>query len=128
MDACVAACLLAAALAAEEPRAVAGDWGGEHVRLSVRDQRASIEFDCAHGAIEQPMKLDRDGRFDVEGDFVREHGGPVRKDEVENHERVRYQGSIEGGAMTLTVVFPEGPPLGPFRLAEGSRGRVVKCR
>jgi len=116
------------ALPAEGPRVVVGDWGGEHVRLSVKEDRASVDFDCAHGTIEHRMNLDQDGHFDVEGDFVREHGGPIRKDEAEEHQRVRYQGSVEERAMSLTVVFPDGQSLGPFQLGQGSVGRVVKCR
>jgi hypothetical protein len=124
----IAALLAVTALGAESQRAVVGHWGGEHVRLSVIEERASVDFDCAHGTIEQRVALDQDGRFDVEGDFVREHGGPVRKDEVEEHQRVRYKGSVEERAMTLTVVFADGQSMGPFQLAQGSVGRVVKCR
>lgn len=124
----IAALLTVTALVADSPRVVVGDWGGEHVRLSVREERASVDFDCAYGTIEQRIALDQDGRFDIEGDFVREHGGPVRKDEVEEHQRVRYEGSVEERAMTLTVVFADGQSMGPFQLAQGSVGRVVKCR
>lgn len=124
----VATALALTALAAEGQRVVVGDWGGQHVRLSVKDGRASVDFDCAHGTIEQRMALDQEGRFDAEGDFVREHGGPVRKDEVEEHQRVRYRGSVEERAMTLTVVFADGQGMGPFQLAQGGVGHVVKCR
>ena len=115
------------ALPADSRRVAVGDWGGEHVRLSVQEGRASIVFDCAHGTIEHRMDLDENGRFDVEGEFVREHGGPVRKDEVEDSQKVRYQGSVEDRSMTLSVVFADGQSAGPFRLGLGSAGRIVRC-
>ena len=33
-----------------------GVWGGQHIRAEVTDRGADIEFDCAHGAIDQPWK------------------------------------------------------------------------
>src|SRR6266404_4607647 len=44
-----------------------GDWGGRHIRLSVTERGATIEYDCANGTIEEPLLLGRDGRFDVRG-------------------------------------------------------------
>src|SRR5438093_12502937 len=56
------------ALPADAPRRVApGDWGAQHVAFSVSEQGAAVEFDCAHGRIEGPLRLDRRGRFEAEG-------------------------------------------------------------
>jgi len=35
-----------------------GVWGGQHIRAEVTDSGADIEFDCAHGTIDQPIVLD----------------------------------------------------------------------
>ena len=62
-----------------------GVWGGEQMNLIVRDNGASIEFNCAKGVIDEAMSLDRAGRFDVSGTYSREGPGPVRKDNNNNH-------------------------------------------
>lgn len=79
-----------------------GVWGGEHVRLTVRASGADIEFDCAHGRVEEPIILDDAKHFDARGVFVRERGGPVREGEVEDAKPARYQGTVKGDAATTS--------------------------
>jgi len=121
--------LLAAVLSAgDEGRVEAGDWGGRGARLTVDNDRALLELDCAHGSLE-PMTLEK-GRFDVAGRFVREHGGPIRKDEAEEAVSARFRGSVEGHTMTLEIVVEAegGQTLGPFELTLGGNARLMKCR
>src|SRR6266550_7230588 len=80
-----------------------GVWGGQHIRAEVTDSGANIEFDCAHGAIDQPIVLDGKGSFDVKGKFTPEHGGPTRRDEESNDRLVRYVGQVKGQTLTLTI-------------------------
>lgn len=105
-----------------------GEWGGPHVRLSVRVDGASVEFDCAHGTIDGALKLDEKGRFDAAGRFVPEHGGPVRKDETESPQKARYAGSTDGATLSFQVVPEGGEPIGPFTARLRGRARLVKCR
>jgi len=121
--------LLAAVLSAgDEGRVEAGDWGGRGARLTVDEDGARLELDCAHGSLEA-MTLEK-GRFDVGGRFAGEHGGPTRKDEAEDAVSARYRGSVQGHAMTLEVVLEEGggQTLGPFELTLGGNARLMKCR
>src|SRR5947208_413386 len=101
-------------------RVPSGEWGGRGARLTVRDDGASLELDCAHGSAEV-LSLDKDGRFDVAGRLVREHGGPIRRDEAEVSAPARYRGSVEGKTMTLTLAVGEdaGETVGPFELTLG---------
>jgi hypothetical protein len=106
----------------------AGTWGGVHVVLVASESGAAVQFDCAHGAIPGRLALGPDGRFDLAGDLVAEHGGPIRKGEIEERRPVRYTGRVEGKTMTLTVELPDPPSLGPFTLELGNPGRIVRCR
>src|SRR3954468_14430201 len=110
-------------------RVASGEWGGRGARLAVRDDGASLELDCAHGSLEV-LSLDKDGRVDVAGRLVREHGGPIGKDETESSAPARYRGSVEGETMTLTVIVGDGAgeTAGPFELTLGGRSRLMKCR
>ena len=103
-----------------------GDWGGEHVRLTVGDAAATIEFDCAHGTLDAPLKVDDRGRFDVPGSFVQE-GGPVVPGR-EDRQDVRYAGKTDGHSLDLEILRPDGERLGPFRLNIGERPKLFKCR
>jgi hypothetical protein len=105
-----------------------GEWGGQHVRMSVGETGALLEFDCAHGMVDEALILDDRGHFEAKGRFVPEHGGPTRKDEAEGGLAALYRGSIEGTSLVLEVALEEGSPLGPFRLTLGGRARLVKCR
>ena len=113
-----------------KPRQVpSGMWGGEHIRLEVAGRTASIEYDCAHGTITQPLALDRRGHFDARGTHVMEHGGPIRKDEQSDSRPARYTGWTDGKRMTLKVTLTDTDQvLGTFNLVHGERPRIVKCR
>ena len=104
-----------------------GSWGGEHIVLEVSEKGAEAEFDCAHGQTTQPITIDKNGDFDVEGTFTAEHGGPVRRDENPPIASARYSGHVEGDNMSLTVTVGE-EKVGSFRLARGSVPNLTKCR
>lgn len=104
-----------------------GTWGGDHAVLEVTSASASIEFDCAHGTLPVPLTLSR-GTFDVTGDYVQEHGGPIRSDETVDRQPARYMGTVSGNTMTLLVkLTATAQDLGTYRLTRGSTGRVFKC-
>jgi hypothetical protein len=104
-----------------------GDWGGAHVRLTVTDAGAQVEFDCAHGSLDEPLVLDASDRFDVKGTLVGE-AGPIRKDDTQNAQPARYRGETDGQNMSLEVTLEGGASGGTFSLAKGGRASLVKCR
>jgi hypothetical protein len=106
-----------------------GTWGGEHVRLEVGAGGAEIEFDCGHGTIDEKLAPDRQGRFDARGTHVREHGGPVRKDETPDSHPAQFKGEVKGDRMTLTVTETDThTSLGTFTLTYGGQAKLMKCR
>jgi len=122
-----AACLAATASGGSR-RAPSGSWGATGIHLDVTDSGGTLDYDCAHGTISEPLVLDSDGRFDVKGLHFREHGGPVRENEENRGQPVRYVGRVTGDTMTLTV-RPEASdtPIGEYSLARGKTGRLRKC-
>ncbi|MBV9928519.1 MAG: hypothetical protein JOZ96_26120 [Acidobacteria bacterium] len=106
-----------------------GTWGGEHIGLEVTEAGGRVEYDCAHGTIDQTIRTDAGGGFRLRGTHVRERGGPVRKGEPEERHPAVYEGRIEGDTMTLTVRESDtGQPVGTFALTFGRQPRVMKCR
>jgi hypothetical protein len=114
---------------ARTKRLAAGLWGGEHIGMQVSELRTTIEYDCAHGMIEQKIVLDRRGRFDVPGTQVAEHGGPVRQNEQLAGDPVRFSGQVKGKTMELTVRNSVTKTLiGKFTLVYGVEPKLRKCR
>lgn len=107
-------------------RVPVGQWGGEHVRLSVSDTGGSVEFDCAHGTLDAPLNVDTEGRFSVPGTLVRE-GGPVVPGREGEKQSVRYSGRLDGSSMNLDLSRDNGDRMGSFLLKLGDRGKLVKC-
>jgi hypothetical protein len=106
-----------------------GVWGGQHIRAEVTDTGADIEFDCAHGMIDQPIVLDSKGGFDVQGKFTPERGGPVRRNQKSNDRLVRYLGQVKNQELTLTITDAgTKETIDSFTLTHGNEGRVMKCR
>jgi len=109
--------------------ALTGIWGGEHAGLEVTEGGGRVEYDCAHGTIDQKIVADARGVFELRGTHVRERGGPVRKGESEDSHPAVYKGQIEGDTMTLTVTESDtGQSVGTFTLTHGRQPHIVKCR
>jgi hypothetical protein len=105
-----------------------GTWGGDHVRVTVGRSSSLLEYDCAHGSIDQPFTVDAAGRFDLAGIHVMETPGPIRDGVEPVRHPARYTGSTDGKALTLTVTLTDSnQTFGPFALARDAPGRVFKC-
>jgi hypothetical protein len=117
-----------AAAAAGAGVALSGSWGGEGVALEVTPEGARFEFDCAHGASDAAIALDRRRCFDLSGTYVEEMGGPVREQPAPGYP-VRYAGCVENDVLALTVTrSSDGEVLGTYRLRAGEEPALVKCR
>ena len=96
--------------------------------MDVTESAARIDFDCARGAIHQRLRLDKEGRFDVEGDFLPERPGPQRESEERDRQRARYAGRITDRTMTLTVTLVDRKEtVGTFTLTYGRPPFLRKC-
>jgi hypothetical protein len=119
-----------AACADGRPRTVLppGNWGGEHVSLTVSDTGATVEFDCAHGTVEEAFRLDVEGGFNLNGAYVREHGGPSHDGEPEDRHPASYFGRLQGSRVTLSVrLTDDGTEIGPFTAVHGQPPGLFKC-
>lgn len=104
-------------------------WGGEHVRIEFNDGEARVEFDCAHGTITDLLKTDSEGRFSLNGTYVREGPGPIRLKAPRVSQPARYSGTIKGEEMSLTLTLTNtSQEIGTFTLTRGSEGLIRKCR
>ena len=104
-------------------------WGGRDISMEVTPQGATLEFDCAHGNVLEPIKANAKGEFAARGTYTPEHGGPIRKDNPPRDLPAIYKGTIEGDTMRLEVVLADKDQQPqPFTLTRGKAGRVMKCR
>ncbi len=105
-----------------------GVWGGVHIRIEVTDQGADIEYDCAHGRILEPLRVNAEGRFEAKGTHARERPGPVREGTTPEEQPARFAGVVNGKTMTLKVtVTATSENIGTFTLTQGSEGVIRKC-
>jgi hypothetical protein len=103
-------------------------WGGNHVEMQIGDSGARLEFDCAHGTMDEPLRVDARGAFTAMGTFVPERSGPSR-DDPPRPPKATYSGTITGDAMVLRVVVDGQDPAGTtYQLIRGRHGNVRKCR
>lgn len=112
-----------------EPADLAGDWGGLHLAMSVTRRGASLEFDCAHGQFDKPLRRDPRSRFAMRGTYIQEHGGPVRSGEVVNSQAALYTGTIKGTQMTIEVrLLDTDQQIGTFVVRRNQPARLFKCK
>ena len=97
--------------------------------MSVTAKGATLEFDCAHGKIDQPIRRDARSRFAVRGTYEQEHGGAVRSGEVPNSQAALYTGTLTGNQMTVAVrLLDSDQQIGTFVVRRGEPARVFKCK
>jgi hypothetical protein len=112
----------------DSKRVPAGTWGATGINMDVTDAGATLDYDCAHGTVDEPLTLDAEGRFDARGSHYREHGGPIREGAEDKGQPVHYLGQITEDTMTLTIKLLDGDTtVGSFTLARGKSGRIRKC-
>ena len=124
----VVACAAGPGAASRLDRVPTGDWGGEHVRLTVTESGGTIEFDCAHGTLDEPLALD------AERPLRRQ--GPPRRGGRPHPARTRRERALppaiaatsDGRLMSLEVTLEGGESAGTFSLAKGGAARLFKCR
>ena len=109
------------------PPATEGEWGGEHIALTLGPTGGTVQYDCAHGSLSGGLRPNGAGAFDIPGMHVREHGGPVREGEAVDSVPARYVGTLAGDRMSLRVVVAGADTLGPFELRRSEAARVVRC-
>lgn len=104
-----------------------GSWGGEHIALTVTQEGASFEIDCAHGTVNESLLIDANGRFSVRGIYVRERGGDLERGGQESHP-AGFTGWSNGKRMTLTIKLTDtGQTIGEFNLTLGQEPHMTKC-
>ena len=113
---------------AQKTRIATGVWGGLHINLEVGSKSATVEYDCAHGAIEGPLVVDANGKFELRGSFTQERGGPVHADETPQSCPATYSGTIKGNTMTLTLKVSGVDETETFTLERGKPGELFKCK
>lgn len=107
----------------------AGVWGGKHISLEVTKTGGRLEYDCAHGTIDEKIILDGKGQFRVSGTHVEEHGGPARQSERSGGYPVVYAGQVKDGKMKLSILRKDNKKVvGTFTLLRGQEPFIVKCR
>ncbi len=105
-----------------------GTWGGEHIAMTVTDSGATVEYDCARGSIDEPLRADAAGTFSARGVHINLHGGPAVVDEPVDRHPASYTGTSDGTTMSLRVRLTDsGDSLGPFLLRRDATPRLYRC-
>jgi len=113
---------------ADKRAVMAGEWGGAHAQMEVTPEGTRLELDCAQGLITGPLEVDKSGRVDSSGFFVRPGSGSGFETDAGIGEPARFRGKLSGKTLTLTVTLV-GPAqdLGTFKLTHGRPARLPEC-
>ena len=108
-----------------KPTHVGGLWGGPHAGIIFRGGLAEVQFDCAAGTIDEPVRAN--GPFLVNGSYRAGASGPVRVGQIFRSQRAKYSGEVNKTVMTMTVMLEDNSTLGPFTLTEGQAPQITRC-
>jgi hypothetical protein len=109
-------------------RAAAG-WRSGGVLALLNDSGADIEFDCARGTISQPLALDAQGRFKLQGTYKAETAAPAAADGDSTGSGVTatYTGVLNGSRLRIEVSIEGQDTPKTFDLSQGDQGQLAKC-
>lgn len=111
-----------AAMAGAEP--LTGNWAVFGARLSLTHEGGMLQQECSATRI-GPVRLDRQGRFKVEGQ-VETGAGPQPADQPAKLQPVRVSGAVQGDTLRL-VLARKGAPPETLVLQRNSRAKVIRC-
>jgi len=115
-------------LQTEAPDDSSARWGGPQVILQRTAQGATLQFDCAHAVIQQPITPDAKGDFTASGTYTPERGGPARKDSPPKDLPATFRGNITGDTMQLEITFSGDQSPLQFTLTQGKMSKLIRCR
>jgi hypothetical protein len=105
-----------------------GNWGGaqssnlDNRLLTVTEAGATLRSECSNGVIEETIRVDTAGRFDVVGTYQIQ-AGPTGLPRP-----ARFLGFAVAGTVTITVLLTEdNQTFGPFTLSFGQAPRIGYC-
>ncbi len=103
-----------------------GEWGGEHIGLTITDAGSSLEFDCASGTIPGPFAVDAEGHFNLSGTYTPGTGGPEPITPPPAQDAT-YSGRVSGQSMTLTVDIAGNLPGFSYELRQSREPQLLRC-
>jgi hypothetical protein len=105
-----------------------GVWGGENAGVIVTDSVTHVHVGCTLGDIEGQVRLDRTGRFTVDGSYI------LRAFPVQLGPRLpaQFSGRVSGRILTMAIAVndtTEGKivSLGPISVRFGQEPRLGPC-
>jgi len=105
-----------------------GQWGGQHIAMTVAASQTDVEFDCGKATVTGPIDADADGVFTATGTFLPERPGPSTPDPPASRP-IRLSGTVKGDQMQVKIVLTDkNEDVGEFSLTLGGDSRLVKCR
>jgi hypothetical protein len=105
-----------------------GQWGGQHLAMTVAAAGTDIEFDCGKATVAGAIETDRDGSFTATGTFLQERPGPTTPDGPPQRP-MRLSGTVKGDDMQVRIVLTDrDEDVGTFTLSFGGAVRLIKCR
>ena len=104
------------------PTVVDGTWGAEGVILELDENGGRVGFPCADGTLEEPVTLDRENGFEVQGEMLI---GPVPVRAV----LAEYRGTVRNDRMDFRIVLVEsGELFGDYELVKGFHPVIRHCQ
>jgi hypothetical protein len=105
-----------------------GQWGGQHIAMTVATAGTDVELDCGKATVAGAIDTDRDGAFTATGTFLQERPGPTTRDGPPQRP-MRLSGTVKGDDMQVKVVLTDrDEEVGTFTLSLGGAARLIKCR
>ncbi|HEX8597148.1 MAG TPA: hypothetical protein VF952_01365 [Chloroflexia bacterium] len=105
-----------------------GQYGGDHLGISVSTSGMHIEFDCAHADFQGPISV-VNGQFTAKGTFTRETGVQMDPELRSQGEPAVLNGTLTGNALTITITL-EGDramQVGPLTATKDKEPFLRKC-
>lgn len=104
-----------------------GMWGGDRVNTVFSPQGAQLQYDCAAGSIDAPVRLDSQGRFTARGVHEAYRAGPDTVDQTTTTRAATYEGRLAGTVLELRVRIDGDATVHSYRLEKDRTVKLIRC-
>lgn len=104
-----------------------GQWGGDHVTLSITAEGGHLGLDCGAGNFPAPLSLGMHGKFNVAGTLQLYQLGPTRPEDDSTAASALFTGHLDGNSLTLDIRTSSSKIRYHYNLVRNKRTKLVRC-
>jgi len=106
---------------------IVGNWGGGRVNAVFSPEGVRLEYDCALGLIDTPVRFNSQGRFTAHGTYESYRLVPDVENGASRKRAAKYDGRLIGTAIELHMRVDGEKATHSYILEKDRKSKLIRC-